>query len=255
MSLHSPQSSYSSPFSLPQWFSGISPRKSLLAEPPAGPGSASLPGLQFTIHPSYIIKSPLQRNPSLVFYNQATRLKLDRIDAEEYKAKAFITLAEMHIAKGAAEKNKGLKSLQEIRLLQQTVRQGADFTSLGPQAAVDLACATRDNLIAEERLIEVHITECEDTLQQLRDILSEAKARVQESRSQVGNVLTVLQRHNVNFALPPNLLQDYSNTDELSLFLTTHSRQNRSNPDGSTSDEDEMQSMTDDDNGGDVPDM
>ncbi|KDR65520.1 hypothetical protein GALMADRAFT_148628 [Galerina marginata CBS 339.88] len=209
MSSNSPHPPYNTALSPSRLFSSIAlPRQILFPKPPAGPGSASLPGLHFSIHPSYLIKSPLQKSLYLTY------LKQDRLAAEEYKVKAVIALARIRRTKGAAEENKALKSLQEIRVLQKVALEGQEYSSLGPQAAFDLACASP----------VVQIRECENLLGQLNDLLEETRAHVQESQSQVGSVLSVLQSCHINVNLPPDLLPDYPKTKGAEIFSTNLSR-------------------------------
>ncbi|KAF8957388.1 hypothetical protein BDZ97DRAFT_1924641 [Flammula alnicola] len=132
--------------------------------------SRQTPNIRLHIHPSGLIKSPI--------VNKLMRRKLtssdpnqDRLAAEEYKAKRLISLARARRLRVAAEERHGLSELQEFRVLINAAKEGAEFTSLDPQTAIDLARAARDTLAAEEKLEQLKVAECEEQLAILRDSL------------------------------------------------------------------------------------
>lgn len=112
-----------------------------------------------------------------------------------------------------AEERYALSALQEVHVLMDASEGGAEHTSLNPQAAVDLAKAAHDSLLAEETLAHLKVAECEAKLQLLRDDAEAASARSLEANFQVGKILAILDAAHIRVNLP---LETGPYSDELS---------------------------------------
>lgn len=68
---------------------------------------------------------------------------------------------------------------------------GADFTSLDPQSAINLARAAQETLVAEECVAVTWANECEAFLYFLRNSIDEARGHVEDANYQIGAMMNI----------------------------------------------------------------
>lgn len=121
--------------------------------------------------------------------------------AEEFRIKR---LQELHVIirrRVASEEEHLKKQHQELQTLLYAEEQGSGCNTLDPQVALALARATRDALTAEEEAAKLRIMECEQLLETLKDAAEDAHARVEDANWQIGQILSIFDRHKMRVDL------------------------------------------------------
>ena len=159
-----------------------------------------------------------------------------RLAAEEFKMQRLRILHQNSRTRATAEEDQCKEQERELKVLVLAAQRGLNWTALDPQLALELACAARDTLMAEEETAKLRVDECESLLATLRDSVDDTHARVQEAHHQIASIFTFFNQKGIpiNFCPLPfdaELVQDHSTSSDISSDLESGSDQESAPPD------------------------
>lgn len=163
----------------------------------------------------------------------------NQVALEQFKAESLISIARAKRLKNAAMEAKGRMDLQEARLLSSVFDKRGGFMNLEPQVASDLAQASRDSLIAAERLAHAKVKEAEERLYRLRNDLELARVHVLEADTQVHMLFKTINSEQISVHPPTDLVPEFPDPLPFSISLEEQCDSNSPHSDRS---DDEMDS-------------